>query len=56
MPGVLAVILLAIAWVFHAAGFHPAAWLDWTSLALAGLVCMALHLLGVWPALPWRRR
>lgn len=43
MFGVLAVIAFVIAWIFHAAGFHAGAVLDWTSFALAGLVLFSAH-------------
>jgi hypothetical protein len=45
--GILAIVALAIAFIFHGAGFHGSAWVDWQSFMLLGLVFLALHLLGV---------
>lgn len=56
MLGILAVILFALAFFFHGAGFANGPWLDSTSLALLGLVCLALHLLGVGAGISIRRQ
>jgi hypothetical protein len=50
--GWLAALFFAIAFIFNGAGVHSGAWLTATSFALLGLVCLALHLLGVGPAAP----
>lgn len=44
MAGILALLAFALAFVFHGAGFNANAWLGWQSMALLGLVLLALHL------------
>lgn len=57
MLGILAVVAFILAFFFHGAGFTTSAWLDWQSLMLAGLVLLALHLLGVAPfGVRWTRQ
>lgn len=56
MLGILAAVLFGVAFIFHGAGFHGSAWFDSTSLALAGLFCLALHLLGVGAGITLIRR
>lgn len=51
MLGIIAVILLALAFLVHGFHFHPNAWIDWTSLALLGLTFLALYQLGVGPSM-----
>lgn len=46
MFGILAVVCFTIAFIFHGAATVTNAWLDPTSLMLAGLAFLALHLLG----------
>jgi hypothetical protein len=53
MLGVLAAILLAVAFFEHGAGGHVPAWFDWQGTALLGLFALALHL--CWPWTPWKR-
>lgn len=55
MFGVVALIAFVLAWFFHAAGFHPSAWIDSASMLYLGLAFLAGHLtFGV--ALPLIRR
>jgi len=44
VAGILALLAFALAFVFHGAGFNPSAWLGWQSMALLGLLLLALHL------------
>jgi hypothetical protein len=56
--GLIAAILFAIAFFIHGSGTSTNVWFDPTSLMLAGLACLALHLLGVgegWYSRPRRR-
>lgn len=50
--GWLAALFFAIAFIFNGAGFGHGSWLSATSFMLLGLVFLALHLLGVGPAVP----
>jgi hypothetical protein len=50
--GWLAALFFAIAFIFNGAGVHSGAWLTAASFMLLGLVCLALSLLGVGPAVP----
>lgn len=45
--GVIAAILFALAFFINGSGTSTNVWLRPTSLMLAGLTCLALHLLGV---------
>lgn len=45
--GWLAALFFAVAFIFHGAGFASNTWLDWQSFMLLGLVCLALHAVGV---------
>ncbi|HEX4787258.1 MAG TPA: hypothetical protein VH372_02265 [Actinospica sp.] len=45
--GAIAAVLFAIAFFIHGSGTSTNVWFDPTSLMLAGLVCLSLHLLGV---------
>ena len=45
--GLIAAILFAIAFFINGSGTSTNAWFTPTSLMLAGLTCLALHLLGV---------
>lgn len=47
MFGVIAVILFALAFLFHGFAFNGNAWVDPASMLYLGLVFLALHLLGV---------
>lgn len=52
MFAIIAAILFAIALVIHATGTATAAIFSVTSLALAGFICVALHVAGYgsgWP-------
>lgn len=54
--GLIAAILFGIAFFIHGSGTSTNVWFDPTSLMLAGLVCLALHLLGVGEGWYSRRR
>ena len=54
--GLIAAILFAIAFFIHGSGTSTNVWFDPTSLMLAGLACLALHLLGVGEGWYSRRR
>lgn len=56
MFGILAVVCFILAVLFHGTGFNPDAWWNWQGVALAGLVFLALHLLGVATGLTIVRR
>lgn len=45
--GVIAAVLFAVAFFIHGSATATSVWFDPTSLMLAGLACLALHLLGV---------
>lgn len=45
--GLIAAILFAIAFFINGSGTSTNVWFTPTSLMLAGLTCLALHLLGV---------
>ena len=45
--GAIAAILFAIAFFINGSGTSTNVWFSPTSLMLAGLTCLALHLLGV---------
>jgi pimeloyl-ACP methyl ester carboxylesterase len=45
--GAIAAVLFALAFFIHGSGTTTNVWFDPTSLMLAGLACLALHLLGV---------
>jgi hypothetical protein len=56
MLGFIAAVLFAIAFIIHAAGVAVGnAIFSVTSLLLLGLVCLALHLVGVGSSWRWRR-
>jgi hypothetical protein len=56
MLGFIAAVLFAIAFIIHAAGVSVSnAIFSVTSLALLGLVCLSLHLVGVGSSWRWRR-
>jgi hypothetical protein len=54
--GAIAAILFAIAFFINGSGTSTNAWFSPTSLMLAGLTCLALHLLGVGTGWYARRR
>ena len=56
MPGILALLAFALAFIFHGAGFAKLGpWLDWQGLALLGLVLLSFP--SAWAlAAPLRRR
>lgn len=56
MPGILALLAFALAFIFHGAGFGKLGpWLDWQGLALLGFVLLTLP--GAWSVtVPLRRR
>ncbi len=56
MFGILAVLAFALAVLFHAYGFAPDHWFDWTGMALTGALLLALHLLGASLPVAGRRR
>lgn len=47
MFGLIAAILFAVAFIINGSGGHPDVWFSPFSLALLGLFCLAVHLLGV---------
>lgn len=47
MFALIAAVLFAVAFIINGSGGHPDTWFSPFSLALAGLFCLALHLLGV---------
>lgn len=47
MFGLIAAILFAVAFIINGSGGHPDVWFSPLSLMLAGLFCLAVHLLGV---------
>jgi len=47
MFGLIAAILFAVAFIINGSGTSTNAWFSPLSLALAGLFCLAVHLLGV---------
>lgn len=55
MLAIVAAILFVIAFILNAAGEATSAVFDPTSLLLAGLVCLALHLAGIGSGWSWRR-
>ncbi|MGA2827339.1 MAG: hypothetical protein ABSF03_14625 [Streptosporangiaceae bacterium] len=55
MLAIVAAILFAIAFILNAAGTATSAVFDPTSLLLAGLFCLALHLAGIGSGWSWRR-
>jgi hypothetical protein len=54
--GAIAAVLFAIAFFINGSGTSTNAWFTPTSLMLAGLACLALHLLGVGTGWYSRRR
>jgi hypothetical protein len=56
MLAVIAAVLFAIAFIINGAGVATNVWFAPLSLALVGLVLLALHLTGQGPALPSYRR
>lgn len=52
MFGIAAIVLFAIAALI---AFTPLSGISVIGLIAAGLACLALHLLGFWTAMPWRR-
>ena len=54
--GAIAAVLFAIAFFINGTGTSTNAWFSPTSLMLAGLTCLALHLLGVGTGWYARRR
>jgi len=52
MTGILALLAFALAFVFHAYGFAPNHWFDWTGLVITGLALLTLHMLGVGTRVP----
>jgi hypothetical protein len=56
MLGIIAAILFVIAFLLNLAGTSTPAVFTPTSLLLAGLACLALHLSGVGTGWNWRRR
>jgi hypothetical protein len=56
MLGIIAAILFVIAFLLNLAGTSTPAVFTPTSLMLAGLACLALHLSGVGTGWNWRRR
>jgi hypothetical protein len=54
--GIIAAILFMIAFLLYAAAVAASPVFTPTSLALAGLACLALHLSGVGTGWNWRRR
>ncbi len=52
MFGIAAVVLFAIAALI---AFTPLGGISIIGLIAAGLACLALHLMGAWAGLPWRR-
>lgn len=51
MAGILALIALALAVIFHGFGFNPDPWLGWEGMEALGLLLLALHLV-IGPGLP----
>jgi len=54
--GAIAAVLFAVAFFINGSGTSTNAWFTPTSLMLAGLACLALHLLGVGTGWYSRRR
>lgn len=54
--GAIAAVLFVIAFFIHGTGTSTNVWFTPTSLMLAGLACLALHLLGVGTGWYSRRR
>ncbi|MBS2963422.1 hypothetical protein KGA66_10220 [Actinocrinis puniceicyclus] len=54
--GAIAAVLFAVAFFINGSGTSTNAWFSPTSLMLAGLTCLALHLLGVGTGWYSRRR
>lgn len=54
--GAIAVVLFAVAFFINGSKTSTNVWLSPTSLMLAGLTCLALHLLGVGTGWYSRRR
>ncbi len=55
MLAIIAAILFGIGFVLSGSGDHTNAWFSPTSLILAGLTCLALHLCGIGTT-TWTRR
>jgi len=51
--GLIAAILLAVAFFEHGAGGHVSVWFNWEGTMILGLFFLALHV--CWPWTPWRR-
>ena len=47
MFGIVSAVLFGVAFIFNGTGSEPSGWFSPTSLMLAGLFCLALHLIGV---------
>jgi hypothetical protein len=54
--GAIAAVLFAVAFFINGSGTSTNSWFSPTSLMLAGLTCLALHLLGVGTGWYSRRR
>ena len=47
MLAVIAAVLFGVGFILQGSGAHTNAWLSPTSLLLAGLACLALHMCGI---------
>jgi hypothetical protein len=56
MLAIIAAVIFAIAFLLHAAGTATDAVFSPTSLLLAGLACLALHIAGIGTGWSFRRR